>query len=407
MTLFGRIPRLSRPFVRAAFWDAAGQGLLAGIVTPFFGVLARRMGAADSLMALLAMAPFIGFLGSLRIARISGAVGWGRLLGWARVTGYLLLAGFAFTIGPVSFAVLATLAVAVGASVAGVNGNLLRSHIRPLFRGEALKWMRTIAIGTAVPMAWLAGGLFDADASRYRVIFPLTGLLALGTVPFLFRLPRRQGEAAFQNAKPPAFGEEFRILYGDRRFTVFLLVFFIGTFGEKIGMPVLPVYFADVLNLSYRDVAAALGIAGPLASIGGYFLWSHVARRTANPMLVLAVCMTFKAVRPAALALAVHADSPVALVAGAEAVFRFMVAGLEIASILSILRLAPAHRTPHYLGLHFWLMGVRGIAGPVLGWGFLASGVPLPHVFWIIAAVVLAGAAGLWLLLARGGRSTA
>ena len=377
------------------------MGLLNGLAIPFYGVLARRMGAGDSLMALLAMAPFIGFLASMRIARLSGAIGWGRLLGASRVVCYLLLVGFAAVTGPVGFTVLATSIVATGASVTSLFGNLLRGHIRPWLRGETVKWMRVAMILVAVPLAWQAGGLFDMDATSYRIVFPLTGLLALTTVPFLFRLPRRQSEAAFQNARPPAFGEEFRLLRTDRRYRAFLAVFFIGTFGEKIGMPVVPVYFADVLDLSYRDVATALGIAGPLASIGGYFLWNHVARRTRNPLLVLAICMTLKVIRPVALALAVQVASPVELVAAAEAVFRFMIAGLDIASLLCVLDMAPAHRTPHYLGLHFWLMGVRGIAGPLLGWLFLATGVPLPLVFWIIAAVVLVGAAGLWILQAR------
>jgi len=406
MMLFGRVPRLSRPFVRAAFWDATGMGLLNGLAIPFYGVLARRMGAGDSLMALLAMAPFLGFLASLRIARLSGTVGWGRLLGWSRVACYLSLMGFAVMTGPVGFTLLATLIIATGSSVTSLSGNLLRGHIRPLFRGEAMKWMRVVAILGAVPLAWQAGGLFDVDATSYRIVFPLTGLLALATVPFLFRLPRRQSEVAFQDARTPALGEEFRILRHDRRFRIFLMVFFIGTFGEKIGMPVLPVYFADVLNLSYRHVATTLGIAGPLASIGGYFFWSHVARRTGNPLLVLAVCMTLKGIRPVALALAIYTDSPVELVAAAEAVFRFLIAGLDIASLLCVLDMAPAHKTPHYLGLHFWLMGVRGIAGPLIGWLFLATGVPLHLVFWLITVVVLVGGLGLWLLVVRSPADT-
>ncbi len=390
---------MSQPFVRAALWDAVGLAFIHGIGIPFYGVVARRLGAGDSAMALLAMAPFLGFLGSMRIARLAGNIGWSRLLGISRVISCFLLLGFAVTTGPIAFTILATVVVAIVSSSISLTGNLLRGHVRPGLQGDTMKWIRVTTVLTSVPLTWLAGNLFDVNVWSYRIVFPLAGLLALATVGFLFALPRRQIESASQRSRPLAFGEEFRVLLEDRRFGIFLLVFFIGTFAEKIGMPVLPVYFTDVLNLRYSDVAAALGIAGPLASIGGYFLWSKVARRTGNPLFVLAICMTFKAIRPAALALAMHTVNPVIVVASAEAIFRFMIAGLEIASLLSVLRLAPAHRTPHYLGLHFWFMGVRGILGPVLGWFFLVTGISLSIVFWIITGIVLVGAAGLWLLL--------
>ena len=399
--LYGRIPQMSRPFVRAAFWDAVALAFLHGMGLPFYGVVARRLGAGDGAMAILAMAPFLGFLGSMRIARLARHVGWSRLLGYMRLSCCCMLLGFAVTTHPVLFTLLATVIIAVVSSSTSLTGNLLRGHVRSTFQGDTLKWMRVTTVLTAVPLTWMAGNLFDVDVATYRIIFPLAGVIAAGTTLFLFRLPRRSMEHAFQRVAPLRFGEEFHLLKRDRRFGLFLLVFFIGTFAEKMGMPVLPVYFTDVLNLRYSDVAAALGIAGPLASIGGYFMWSHIARRTGNPLLVLAICMTLKAIRPAALALAMYASQPVVVVASAEAIFRFMIAGLEIASLLSVLRLAPADRTPHYLGLHFWFMGVRGIMGPIIGWWFLVMNISMSIVFGIITLIVLIGAAGLWLLLAQ------
>ena len=45
-----------------------------------------------------------------------------------------------------------------------------------------------------------------------------------------------------------------------------MLVYFVGTLAEKIGIPVTPIYITDVLNLRYNDVrspSAAREIRSP------------------------------------------------------------------------------------------------------------------------------------------------
>lgn len=180
----------------------------------------------------------------------------------------------------------------------------------------------------------------------------------------------------------------------DRLFMVFMAVFFIGTLGEKLVMPVIPIYFVDVLNLSYTDVGSALGIYGPSLAIAGCFIWSWAIKRF-NPLSILTVCMFMKSLRPFLWGGAVFLSEPLIAIKIGEAIFKFAIVGLEMAGVLAVLEMAPSDRVVKYMGIHYWLMGLCGIGGPCIGYILLKLNVNFFAIFMIVGTTVIAGGIAL------------
>ena len=103
MPFFRRVPRLSKPFVKAAILDAAAMGILLGAINPFAGVITRRLGAGPVLLGLLSIAPFIGFLSAGLISRMMYRVRWGRFMAVLRILSRFPLIAMAAVSGPVLF----------------------------------------------------------------------------------------------------------------------------------------------------------------------------------------------------------------------------------------------------------------------------------------------------------------
>ncbi|MFW6152363.1 MAG: hypothetical protein ACOC6C_05255 [Verrucomicrobiota bacterium] len=77
------------------------------------------------------------------------------------------------------------------------------------------------------------------------------------------------------------------------------------------------------------------------------------------------------------------------------AIFRFMIAGMEIGSVLSVLNMSRGNSAHLYVGIHYLLLGIRGLLGPTLGVVLYKAGMEPQQIYWLVAAVVLAGGSAL------------
>ena len=390
-----RLPRQSRTFLWPALAEGVSGAVFAGAVLPFAGVLARRMGASAEALWLLAISPFFGYLLSFAVTRLCAYVRWGRLMALLRILTWAPLFFLAVYGHHVSvFVVLLMLNYMVGATSHAFFQALFREHVRERFRAGLIVVQRVVKVLFLLPIAWGVGRLLDAEPGHASLVFAVSAVfgvaLALPYWPLKPRASERRG-----GSRPPSLAEEWRVLVSDRPFRVFMLAFFVGTLAEKIGMPILPIYFADVLDLRYEQVGLALGVAGPLLATGGFVFWGMQTRR--RPLFNLILwAMILKSLRPILWAAAPLLPEPFPFVVIGEGIFRWMVAGIEMGAILAVLRFAPAHRAHLYVGIHYALLGIRGLIGPAIGWGLYRLGVPVQGILVVIAAVVLLGAFSLW-----------
>ncbi|MFW5871353.1 MAG: MFS transporter [Verrucomicrobiota bacterium] len=392
--LFDRVPKFSKPFVYAALLDTVGFGLLLGAIQPFAGVMARRLGAGPVLLGFLAVAQFLGFISSSMVSRLLFRYQWGRLIGLFRLLGRCGVILMSVVNTPLAFVSILVFLKATTSWGKIVFQSLMRCHVRSRVRPNVMKWVRAMGMLISVPVAWLVGNLLDLYPGSYRVIFPVAGLLAVLSSVFFFKVPRSQAERRAHETSC-GFFDEIKLLVADRRFLWFMLALFIGGFGEKIVMPINPIYFADVLQLKYSDVGLTLGVVGPLLSVCGFFFWGKCAGRF-SPLKVLIVCMFIKTLKPVLWALASVEGFPVmpCLLSGA-AIFRFMIAGMEIGSVLSVLNMSRGNSAHLYVGIHYLLLGIRGLLGPTLGVVLYKAGMEPQQIYWLVAAVVLAGGSAL------------
>ncbi|MCY2930015.1 MAG: MFS transporter [Planctomycetota bacterium] len=399
MNLAARVPARSRAFFRAALWDAAGGGVVGGVFGTFVGVAAYRLGASPFLLTVLSIAPFIGLLASVPMSRLAYRFAWAHLAGLTRIAGRVVLLAFAPVTGAGAFVWLASGISALQAAGAGFFDSLMQSHVRTPVRAPLLRWMRILPVALSLPAAWAAGVFLDADHAAYRWLFPAVGLLSAFTCAGLLFLPRRPLETQTDGRRVGLLAE-VRILNRDRAFLVFMLVYFVGTLGEKLTGPSTPMYLVDQLHLSNSQIAMATGIAGPAAGIAGYLLWARLLSRV-HPLFVLTFCMTAKALRPILWALAAYSPHPLAILAAAEISFALLIAGLDLAGLVCVLRMVRGDQGPLYLGIHYGFMGVRGLIGPVIGLWLYNAGVPMADIFWITAGIVLVGGLALWVFVRR------
>jgi hypothetical protein len=111
--------------------------------------------------------------------------------------------------------------------------------------------------------------------------------------------------------------------------------------------------------------------------------------------------MLLKAARPILWSWAPQSGAPLAVVVAGECIFRFVIAGIEIGSVLAVLRMSDAGSAPAYFGIHFFLMGTRGFLGPVIGLALYRSGVSIPTMYRLVAAIVIVGGLALAALAVR------
>ncbi len=393
------VPRHSRPFFQAALWDAAGGGVMGGVFGTFVGVIAYRLGASPQLLTILSIAPFIGLLASVPMSRLAYRFAWAHLSGLTRIAGRLAMLAFAPVTGAAAFVWLASSVSAVQTAGAGFFDSLMQSHVRTPARAPLLRWMRILPVALSLPAAWATGLLLDSDHSAYRWLFPAIGVLSALTCVGLLFLPRRPLENQTNGHTVGLFAEA-RILRHDRPFLIFMLVYFVGTLGEKLTGPITPIYLVDQLRLSNSQIAMATGIAGPAAGIAGYLLWGRLLSRI-HPLYILTFCMTAKAIRPLLWALAAYTPHPLPVLAVAEISFALLIPGLDLAGLVSVLRMVRGDQGPLYLGIHYGFMGIRGLLGPVIGLWLFNAGVPMPDIFWINTAIVVIGGVALWVFVRR------
>ena len=121
--------------------------------------------------------------------------------------------------------------------------------------------------------------------------------------------------------------------------------------------------------------------------------WPRLLKRF-DPLALLGLVTALMAARFGVIAVA---GRPLQL-APASVLGGFANAGWDLVCLFCLLRLADADRFPLAMGLHTTLVGVRGLFTPGFGTWLYASGTAsLPVLFSLMAAVTMAGAAGmLW-----------
>jgi len=380
--------------------SAACYGVFTSLVINFLPVIARRLGADSTLLALLVAAPFAsnivvlfaGFLipsqGRTRVVAITLTVSRG-----------LFLLCFLIT-NPAVLVAVSLLFQQIHQIPMMVMPSLFRQMYPTEMRGRLMGYVRT-AMATSSTLAALAGGWL-LDTIGYRLLLPLGALFGIvtGICWFFIRIQCPTNEVRFTGLSA------LRALANDRILPTYTAGWFIWGFGAFMVLPLYPIYLVDRLRASYGEVGILTFISS-VCWMASFLAWGRFVDRQGG-VKSLALTFAMGAITPAIYALE-PGLLPVAL---AFAISGVVNAGTELGWITSMIELSPPERVSQSVAAVNGITGLRGLIVPFVG-SFLSQ-VPwlgLTGTFVVASVIAALGAAVmLWslrLTAARGQLSAA
>ena len=140
--------------------------------------------------------------------------------------------------------------------------------------GRGLAW----GYGEGVVLAILMGVLLDGDPSSWRWLFPLVASLGFLGVWMQAQLAEGRGEVA--EVKP--WRTTWKLLKENRSFRQFQILFMVAALGLMVMMPAFPVYFDDVLGLSFTQLAIAIAVCKGVGFALTGSWWGRLLHRMAT-----------------------------------------------------------------------------------------------------------------------------
>jgi MFS family permease len=396
------VPRAARHSFRWDVLAGACNGAYMGMVFPFVVRIARGdLAAPESAIAVLTAAPFIGNLLSPIWARqMEGRSKIPFVIGsWLPARSLLLL--MPFVLGrPWLFVALVSGLQFIGTISTPAYTSLMRDIYPDRARGRLMGYVRVAVQALTFVSTLITGRLLD-HGIPFGIVFPLAGLLGFCGALSFWRVRPLPEEVAAAEAAPPRVlsTREFvldtlAVLRENVSYRWFALSVFAYGFGNLMVMPLYALYQVDVLHITNTQIANLANFTS-LCSIFGFIFWGRFIDRHGAPITVLLGIVLFALV-PIVYLLA----NSVNVLFFAAALSGLGGAGIELSYLQSILLYAERERTAQYQSLHSLLLGVRGVAAPLLGIPLMKA-LGFPPVFVLALLLMLVGGVMQWLAMQR------
>jgi hypothetical protein len=263
-------------------------------------------------------------------------------------------------------------------------------HIYPReFRGQLMSLVR-VGSGTATTLtSLLVAVLLGSFHVRFGIIFAVGTVLTLISLAIFSRVTPAVGKPRPRRS----IRQSFAILKRSPRFAEYQLAVFIMGFGNILSGTLYPLVVVDKLHGGY----GAFGVLTVCTSLGyllSFFTWGRVVDRK-GPLFTMLLVGASAVGGPLVMLLApgVLWLIPAALLAGVNA------AGFELGVYSAVIHYAQdtPHEVPHYMAVHSYFSGVRGITAPFLATAILA----VSNYYLALGAALLCTLAGTGLLWDR------
>ena len=353
-------------------------GALVGGVVSQLGFVVKRLGGSPALVTALTIAPRgITLFAFLYIPWLEHRPA-PFLVAIARGMGCALLLLIAVTSSPLALAVVGIAGAMVLQMSETFYGRLLGQLYPAHLRGR-LQILPMVALSIIGALAsYTAGHMLDWQSSNYQWVLPCFALAGLVHAVLVLRLP-------IQGHRPPpdraGLATCLKVALHDRRFLHWILLYSITTVGFWIAYAAIPVYFADILELSYHQNGTALATF-QILFCAGFLLWGSLSDRLGSQ----AVMALSWSVVGLSLVCMFFGQGFSAAVLG-QALFGLGLAGNDITWYMVVLEFAPEDRVDRYMGLYMFFYGVRALLGGLLAGTLMEL---TPRGSWIALAVAAA-----------------
>lgn len=320
---------------------------------------------------LVAIKPLTSLLAGYWSSRINGNVKnlvpnilWGRLIGffpflfipWINFSGYFIFA----------YAIYMMMAVAVIPAWMEV----LKLNLTDQSREKIFSYTQAFGYMGGGLLPFLIGGILDHSQEAWRWLFPLLAVLALCSLFFQRRIqfttqesPIETPSASIGDLIKKPWRDSLEILQRDPSFRQFQGIFMLFGSGLMLLQPALPLFFVDILNLSYTEIAVALTLCKGCGFALSSPLWAKkMAQNTPTSLLI---SITFlSTVYPLFL---YFSTWHVVWLYAAYFLYGIFQAGSELLWNLSGPYFAKNRPSTAYTTLNIAAVGIRGSFVPALG----------------------------------------
>jgi hypothetical protein len=200
--------------------------------------------------------------------------------------------------------------------------------------------------------------------------------------------PKKAIEEREESVTPrESFRESIALLGKDKSFLIYMAIYFVAGFPDKIMIPLEPIRLVDELGAGYGAAGLVLGTVPLAGAVLGYFICSRLANK-ADPFLLLVATVFLASTRFLGFALA---KVPAHLMPGSF-LNGVANAGWDLLPLFTILLFANGEKLGLYMGLFNTLVGLRGLIGPALGtWLYEGLGLRIVDIYWIAFGIEAAG----------------
>lgn len=380
------VRRYLQAMVFQGVWTA-GQYLF-----PF--VLAKSLAAPGWLVTLAVVMETTGLMLALYWGQAMDLGGRRRWLVWGGLGGRAVLVAALLVHTAGQFVALLAVVYFFSAMVYPAQNAIMQANLRPERQGEVFGLGSRVQLLTAAATSLAVGAVLERDPDLFRWVYPVLGLAGFGyplvlaslpapagalrNEPGVFAIPRlpigpiRWGRLLRSAAAP--FVETARTFRAAPDFRRYEDAFMIYGIAFMMLAPVVPLFFANELSLSYQEITTArvmiaslgVGLLGPLAG--------KLMDRLKPPRLC-ALSFGLLALFPVTLALGAYLlpGQPVGAAYLAFAVYSVGMAGVNVTWNVGSIAFAPPGQGGRYQAIHVALVGARGLLGPLIGFGVLQA----------------------------------
>ena len=361
-------------------------GVYVAAINTFVPVVARRLGASPFLLSLITAAPAAGNI----LAVLSAPYLQGRrkmpymVAAWALGRGLFLL--MPLVVLPLPFALIVVASWLIISLPLPGYVEVMQRIYPDAYRGRAMAYVRVGFTACITLLTPLFGRLLDVWS--YRYLFPLVAVFGvLAALTF----GRVQYKEVISRARQGVL-EPWRVLWQDARYRDYSVAFFIYGFGSLLTAPLIPILLVDELHLNYSQVGW-LGMVNSIFWMLFYIVWGRTVDRRGglwtirlNFILTLVIPLAFFGARGMGLAALGYIFTGIT------------VAGVDLGWMNAIMQFARRDQISDYTAVHAGLVGLRGIAAPLMGITLMTvPWIGLRGVFLLSAFLTLLG----WLLSRR------
>ena len=365
-----------------------------GLAIPFVAFIGRKIGMDSLMLTILTMSTFIGLLLNVWIGHLAEKGNKSRWVVLPGVISRLLVCVALVWVSPISFLILMSAFNIIATFSGPAYNSIMRSNYSNRYRGEIMGGIRiTIQIISALAAAF-AGWFMERTAIGHQILYPVAGALGICSSLVFGRIKVRRMPVPLRPpvqaaAIPHGFRASLAVMAKDKLFMVYMGIYFIAGFPDKLLIPLEPIRFIDELGMNYAAAGLIQGTIPLLGAMAGYFLFMKLAHRV-SPFILLVATAVLASSRFINTAMASTAYQ---LIPGAF--FNGMGnAGWDLLPLFSIMLFVGHEKLALYFGFFSTLVGVRGVTGPLLGNLMYSSGMSIVSIYWLafgleLGAIVL------------------